>query len=560
MLKLINKYPYLSVALVFIIVYVFSLTFIYVEGDDASTVAYHALGRNLDFQLPYSPYHGMMDVFLGFFPASEPLLRFMAIGLSALSAIFFVILTLKLIGSWLPADHHRNFIYFIPLLPLMVPELLFFGLIYTPATMAMSLMLAGHLLARRFFEKRGLNYGLFICSFILYGLGASFRWDVAVYGIVIFVDIFFVVWDRKSWNYLNLLKLGGWSVLAITSVVIFIYLSGYSPTRIMEIIYWAKDYLGNKQVSYFQQAGVAISLFTPSLALCLAVGFARLIIERRWSFVLLGLSGFLPKLYFGFSLLPKGLIMVFPGLFLIACFGVDFFLGKNTLQIKLFQRKVSGAAIVFLLALVVPWLVGIKISSADTSWGPGFEVNYKGNTDSDENAKLDDKIGFGGISLGVTGGFAIPTPEGPRPVWGYGAVLLGGEWRALLKNSNEERDDITGLARKENLPILQNNDYSFLLVNLLRDGYEEKNPIFREDLYKVRTFEKEEETIEIFHIKAPELYDKFTLLAVSETIRHQKFVCWFLSSSDIIKLKTTYPEQVQILGPFSARIDITTLN
>ncbi|MDN5210984.1 hypothetical protein QQ020_02955 [Fulvivirgaceae bacterium BMA12] len=560
MLKLIHRYPYLSVTAIFALVYACALTFLYAEGDDAATVAYHALGRNPDFQQPYSPYHGMMDVLLGIFPTGEPLLRLMAIGLSALSAIFFVILTLKLIAQWLPSGFHKNFLVFIPLLPLMVPELLFFGLIYTPATLAMSFMLAGHLMARRFFEKERRHVGWFAGAFLLYGLGASFRWDVAVYGIVIFVDIFFIVWGKPSWNYRNLLKLGSWSVLAIIAVVFFIYLSGYAPNRIMGIIQWAKAYLGNKQVSYFQQAGVAISLFTPAFVLCLVAGFIRLVIDRQWSFILLGLSGFLPKLYFGFSLLPKGLIMAFPGLFFIAYFGVDFFLDSNRYQVKLFHRRISVASIVFVTALALPWLIGIKIHSPNTSWGPGFEVSYKGNKGSDNNAGLDKRIGFRSIKLGIDGGFAIPTPEGPRPVWGYGGVLLGGAWRALLKHSNAERDRILDLARKENLPILQNNDYSLLLVNLLRDGYSEKNPMFKEGRYKVRTLEKKAETVKIFHIKAPELYDEPTLLAISHAIHHQRFVCWFLSSSDIINLKTTYPDHVQILGPFSARIDLTGSN
>ena len=63
------------VVLVFGFVFVRSLTFKYVDGDDASTIAYHALGRNADLQPPYGTYHAGMDVILSVLPAQENILR-----------------------------------------------------------------------------------------------------------------------------------------------------------------------------------------------------------------------------------------------------------------------------------------------------------------------------------------------------------------------------------------------------------------------------------------------------------------------------------------------------
>ena len=561
MLKLLHKYPYLSVALLFVIVYIFSLTYVYVEGDDASTVAYHALGRKPDFQQPYSPYHGMMDFVLSFFPANEPLLRYISITLSAFSALLFVVLSLKLISEWLPRNTHKNLVYFIPLLPIIVPELLFFGLIYMPSTLAMSLILIGHLGARRAFGGPGQHYLMFILSLLLYGLGASFRWDVAVYGIVIFVDILFVVWNKQRWSFANLLKLGIWSVLAIISVIFFIYLSGYPPARIIEIITWAKDYLSAKEGSNFKRIGVVISLLTPAFLLCFAIGLIRLVMDKKWSYMLLALVGFLPKLYLGFTFLPKALIMVLPGLFLIAYYGFDFIMNKSSNYLNYFGGKVSFARILFFLIIALPWIVGVKIDTNNTSRGPGFEIRYKDNSSFDSGKSLDANISINNIKPGFfSGGFPIPTPEGPRPIWGYGSVLAGGGWRLLVKGIDEERDHAIVLSQKENLPVLQNNDYKLILVNLLRDGYVETNPIFNHDLYKVRTLEKDNSTIKLFHIKSRELNDKSTLLEISKIIGHRRFICWFISGSDIINLKNTYPDQVRILGPFSARFDLNSLN
>lgn len=560
MLTVIKKYPYLSVVLLFIIVYAFALTYVYVEGDDACTVAYHALGRNLDFQQPYSPYHGMVDFVLKFFPANEPFLRYFSITLSAFSALLFVVLSMRLVSVWLPADSQKSLIFFIPILPIIAPELLFFGLIYMPSVVAMSLILIGHLMARRSFQGPGQNYVTFFLSLALYGLGASFRWDVAVYGIVIFVDILFIVLKKGQWNAPNLLKLGIWSALSIMSVLLFIYISGYPPAKIIETITWAKKYLGAKQVSYFKRIGVIISLITPAFLLCFVLGIIRMGFEKKWPYLLVALVGFLPKLYLGVSFLPKALIMVLPGVFLILYYGFDLIFDKSSKYFNYFDGKVPLPKILFFLALVLPWFIGIKIDAGNTSRGPGFEVSYKESPDYDRNAALDNKVSLDKIKIGLKAGFPIPTPEGPRPVWGYGGVFFGGEWRALVTKKNKERDMVINLSQKENLPILQNNDYCILLVNLLRDGYKEKNPVFTHDLYKARAFEKGNTTIELFSIKSKELNNKSVLLEVGELIGQKRFICWFLSSSDIINLKNTYPGQVRVLGPFSARLDLSNLN
>lgn len=559
--KLIKRYPYASVVLIFIIVYTFSLTFLYVEGDDASTVAYHALGRNADFQQPYSPYHSMMDFVLGLLPASEPLLRHVSIGFSALSALMFAFLSLKIIAAWLPVGANKNFIYFIPLLPLIVPELLFFGLIYMPSTVAMSLMLAGHLLARHAFQQPDPNYVKFILSLLLYGLGASFRWDVAIYGIVIFTDIFFLIWNKRPWHFPDLLKSGLWSVLAMLAVILFIYASGYPPMKIVEVIQWAKAYLGAKETSTFKRIGVLISLLTPAFLLCFAVGFVRLIVDKKWACLLLAFIVFLPKLYLSFTFLPKALIMAFPGLFLVVYYGFDFILDKSARHMNYAGGKVPVLKILFFLIIALPWLTGIKIDAGNSSRGPGFEMSYKQNTYIDKGKSLDANVSIKGIKPGLlAGGFPVPTPEGPRPLWGYGAVFLGGGWRTLVTNGSNEKDEVIAIALTEEIPLLQNNDYSMVLVNLLRDGFAEPNPIAKYDLYKVRTLEKHDSTIQLFHIKSGELYNQPTLLNISKIIGHQQFVCWFISSSDIVSLKNAYPDQVTVLGPFSARFDLTGLN
>src|SRR5687767_8286504 len=78
------------VALAFALVYSRSLTLVYVEGDDAAIIAYHALGRNFQIQEFYSPYQSLLDTVLSVLPQDEELVRRTALLLTAVSAPLFV--------------------------------------------------------------------------------------------------------------------------------------------------------------------------------------------------------------------------------------------------------------------------------------------------------------------------------------------------------------------------------------------------------------------------------------------------------------------------------------
>ena len=85
---------------IFGLVYIQSMTFVYVEGDDATSMAYHIMGRNKDIQSAYTPYQGMMDKMLGFLPSNEVLLRFTSLFATNLAAILMVMLILMLVFDW----------------------------------------------------------------------------------------------------------------------------------------------------------------------------------------------------------------------------------------------------------------------------------------------------------------------------------------------------------------------------------------------------------------------------------------------------------------------------
>lgn len=561
MIKIIQKHPVYSILIIYLLTYLVSLTFLYVEGDDAFTVAYHIYGRNLDFQEPYSPYHGMMDTFFSLFPANEPLLRTLAIGISSIAALIFVLLIYQLLSKWLPEDLHPNLVFFLPLLPFTVPELLFFGLIYMPSVVAMTLILAGHLLIRQQFEKNNINLYQFTISLMLFGLGASCRWDTAVYGIVIFIDVSLLLINQKRIGLQSLVRLGIWSLLAIASVVFFIYLSGYTPAKIGEIFLWAKSYLSAKPSSMLKKASVVIALLTPAFVICFLIGLLRLILEGKWKILLLGTSGYLPKLYLGLTLLPKAMIMALPGFFLITYTGFDFILKQKKPYIRLKKRQLPLFTLSLLLVILIPWVIGVHIDARNTSWGPGFEVFYKPANLQSANKSVDQKIQLDMFRLSFSGGFASPTSEGPRPVWGFGSVLLGGQWRAMMVKRTAEIDSVIQYANQHDLPILQNNKFMLVMINLMRDGYKQETVPYKNDAYQYRNFipdknnKRTQNEIAIFIMKPNVIFNEASLQRAMTLIGYHKLVCWFNTSADIAKLKETYPDQVKVLGPFSAILE-----
>ncbi len=177
--SLADKAWILLVIFLFGVIYQFSGAYVYVEGDDAASIAYHLMGRDKAMQLPYSPYHGMMDKLLGVLPAEEEILRTTAFGITRYANILMVILILTLVFDWLRA-FGRNFSSswraFISITVLLAaPELFYLGLVYSPTLVAMCLVLSAHLILRWSYLAAGTSKRTRLISYIgaviLFGLG-----------------------------------------------------------------------------------------------------------------------------------------------------------------------------------------------------------------------------------------------------------------------------------------------------------------------------------------------------------------------------------------------------
>jgi hypothetical protein len=114
------------------------------------------------------------------------------------------------------------------------------------------------------------------------------------------------------------------------------------------------------------------------------------------------------------------------------------------------------------LGLILPWAVGVQVNRDGISWGPGFELKAY-NYPEVEDTQF--KLTFGP-------GMAFPTPEGPRPLYGHGFVLLG-EWKEFINSLAAERQNTIDTALRNSIPLISigwSPDY--YLNNLYAMGFQ----------------------------------------------------------------------------------------
>ena len=451
---------YIVLLFFFVIVYGLSLTFIYVEGDDASTIAYHVLGRDPSIQKPYRPYHSMMDLILSVFPAEEVILRPGAMMITALAAILLPILLVILVFDMLNVNSKIPKLLFGILLLLAVPEFFYFGLVFSPTIIAMDLIIIAHILMRtQVFPVLGkMEYSAkqsmrLIGSVFLFGLGVSFRWNLIVYILVIFTDIVVGQTIFSSQQLSKRIKFGiVWSISSFVTIYILIYLTGY---RLVEEVIKVFSYsnfwrqLGTSKnigeldiLEVLMRFGLTIStLMTPGFILFCLIGLFRQIKNKSPQLFVL-LASLVSVSFYIKSGVPKFIISLLPALVLL------FFVGLNhTLSSLNSNRYKIITAFAIGLLFIFPWLFGIEVQMGDSSWGPGFEIK-----------SYDHKIEQGVTIQPVIGaGVAFPTPEGPRPLFGHFYVLFGGNWRKLNQDRFGYDYQIVEEAINLNLPIVITN-------------------------------------------------------------------------------------------------------
>ncbi len=543
------------------LIYALTGTFVYVDGDDASSVAYHVMGRDSSVQPPYSPYHGMMDIVLSLLPSQESLVRVIALGITRYANIVMFILMLLLVFDWLQERKNNNspgfFLIFSATALLAAPEFFYLGLVYAPTLVAMCFIIASHLMIR--YSQKQANLGtlqkvlLYGLPAIFFGFGASFRWNTSAYVLVIVADMF--TQPGPKTQPARLIFAGAWAGLALLASLMMIQVSGYGPAdfiarleTVLHVINQAGTLSPDSQVSLTEtimRTSLNLTpLFTPAFVLLALIGLATLAKERN-PLLLPILAGILSSLPWFRSGVPKFIITAIPVLTLLLAIGLN----EITKYARNHHRqKILIYALLF-IGLLAPWLVGIRIARENTSWGPGFETQRFDYQERD------------GTSIGVTlgPGMAFPSPEGVRPLYGHAYILLGG-WQTFVENLAQERQSLIETALRLNVPIVLTSwSPDYYLNNLYNMGFQTSDDYLQTDktgLFIERRFTNGQGTELSVLYSEMEGVD-ITILAdqLTKSTDHDRVILVGYART-MRDFYLTYPSMIEAIGTNSALIDI----
>jgi hypothetical protein len=547
-------------------VYGVTRTDVYVEGDDATSIAYHLLGRNKNLQPAYSPYQGMMDKLLSFLPSREFLLRVVSQDVTRVAAIAMIVLIMSLVFDWAKRDKYsaksKILISFAVLLA--VPEFFYFGLDYSPTLVAMCLVLSAHLVLRRVYyviqapkAKTTRNIICIAASLLLFGFGVAFRWNVIVYEAVIIVDLVAnkKIEDSKEINPKLVSFAIIWGALAVLGSIIMIEISGYGFVDILSEIKTAL--IITKQTGTFdlnanmhvEEIVLTLSpMLSPGFIIFIFIGFLKVIRDRNpfWQVILISVLGILPWLLSG---VPKFIIIVIPSL--VFCFVEGFICVIDLIRPK--HYNVILYIIIFLM-LIGPWVIGIRVTQEGTAWGPGFELRPFNYSDV-PGTKL---------ALSFSSGAAFPTTEGPRPLYGHGYVLLGGGWNKFINAAAVERQRSIDAAISIKAPLVVTSwSPDYYLDDLYAMNYTTTDPFNRNDAsgyFKERNFFRQGgDTVTLLYheLQGAEILNN---LQPFMTLNNSTGKIVMVGYSQTLRaLYKIYPSAMSVLGPNSAIIDLDVL-
>ena len=438
----------------FAIIYARSLTFVYIEGDDATSIAYHALGRNAKLQPPYSAYQSMMDGVLRVLPAREPVLRVGAMLITAMAAPLLILLMGILALEWAGELVAIPWAMAAIFIPLAAPELIFLGLVYTPALVAMSAAVGAHVMVRRALGgcKGGLRDPWFWGAAVLLGVGAACRWDIAAYGAIVAADIW--LGPGRAGTGLDgsgrkrLMLAAAWAGVTAVAWLTAVALSGYGPTTV-----WRAMHESGPVESYPSLLVTAVTVqtfMTPAMGLLALAGFGVLI-KRKKRLAIPVLVGIVLTARFARFGVPKWFLAATPGIVTCAIVGLS-------AAWQHWQRGWRSIAMRAAIGgvLLVPWAIGVQTVFGDSAYGPGFQVQP-----FDRAAPRQMHI-----RAAAAAGALVPTSEGPRPVGGYGWVLLAGGWREIALDASADLKTAVVEAIASGEPLLEDEGEGYVTATL----------------------------------------------------------------------------------------------
>jgi len=559
---LLNKYYQVIVVALFLLVYLFSLTFVYIEGDDATTIAFHAFGRDPSLQRRYANYQAGFDVILRIFPPSEPLLRTAGILISAVSACVFALLAFKIAFNWKDWNiTHRHL--FVLVFLLISPELFFTGMYINPMILALVFTLLSHVLLKIKAKNKTQTIIIFVLSVNLFGIGVAIRWDSILYGLIIFLDLAFegIVEIKESGTQKYFFgRAFLWGFAAIFFSLVFILISlideiGLSNFSVLPSFIY-RFLLSDTSPSFsFISIAKLLGLFSPLFVVIFLLGLLSFIKKKDWKIiVMIGVTLTFMSIFIKTGSF-KELLWAIPFLWVVLIEGIQF-------AIQPYKNKESLFWGLFVSAAVVLWFLGLHIYSNNSLLGPGFEVRRPDQaiqTKDILNVPFSQERSFtvGTVRPVLQAGFAISTPEGVRPFGGYYYVFFNGEWVNFYNAIADEVYDVINLGIKSHA-LIHGGGGSGILLNALKNlGFNEiecTNDIQSKTL-DTRCFSNEAgETINLFSVifRENELLDPYQFCPRNPFVCHRPVPIYLSYPRLMEELYLFYPtEKFHVTGPYT---------
>lgn len=527
---------YLFYFCLYVLMFFFTLNFNYIEGDDAYTVLHHALGRDRILQPTYSSYHSMFDTLLNLLKfENEIWLRYFSIGISFLFGLISLILFAHL--SYIKSLNIKSSaISVLILLPFIIPEILFNSLIINPSLLSITFILAAHILLLKYLKNH--SKVLLLISFMFFGLGVSFRWVNGFYLFVLFGD--FILSDDLKSKTLFVLKNIKESFLIfpfyILSILIFIQFSGFSIIDIVTTYNSGSNYIDGTEVSYLAFGSTSISFLTPAFLILVFLGIFYGIKKGTYRNLIWLFISIIPYVIIGFYPSLKYMINIFLILILITIQGYSI-LNKTYLKF------------ILLSIIFVFWFVGFQIDS-NSVWGPSFELKIKNIAHLNANNFNPDKsLNIKKINAVIGPGMAMPTMEGPRPLYGFGPVIFF-KWNQLLSRHSEDRKQSILYAIKNDCRILQDVSHAFIYSKLSELNYgtiDKHNNVV--DGFVFREFSNKKSSLIVNVVN--EKHNLFDTSIMNEYLKSKRRVVVYTKYSNIItKMENIYKDKFEPKGPF----------
>ncbi len=502
--KILGWMPYLIMVVIDSLNVSWNLT----DHDDGHTLGYHAMGRDETIQRSYGAYDSMCDFLLGLLPANYTWLMGAMVGGTILASFTILYFSGNLLKRWFSLNNSEIAIAQLLFLVSM-PEFLYMGFSFKSVYISLAIILASASLQ---FNNISSKTNLFFAA-MLFGLGVSFRWNMLMMGAPLVAMFCWELKGKENWSTTIFYTLF-WGILALVSSLFFVYLSGYPPERIAKIYAWGKEYAEKTDFQLIARVGDLSLFFTPATALSFVLGILFLITHTRYlvKVVVLFLTTFIAVAAISLAPSFKFLAPLWISFIALFAFAVKYyFISPSPLS-----QKIQAGSILF--AIVINWFIGVQINTPSSNWGPGLSAkdSLEDMSIFSKNLGTDNRFKFSNVKVGFFDGFALPTSEGYRPLYGHAYALLFGKLKQLDEKLNMESENVLKRATNTNSIIYQDRINPYLLASYLRNGYQTKEPWSQPSTFVKRTLYNDSGSLTELRISNPkELFELDSFVQVT---------------------------------------------